>query len=89
MDEAIRHQLKVKKVREMKNPVIAMNDMDLHDLIEEVKSKVQGFEPTTNPTYEGIPIKESKAIERGTIIVYDDIFNNLENFATLKNMHLK
>ncbi len=73
MDEQIKQQLRQKKIREMKNPAILMNDIDFENFKKEVESKVVNFKVGENPTYEGIPIKVNEFIEKGNIIVYDDV----------------
>lgn len=76
MDEKLRHQLKIKKVREMKNPTILMNETDFKTFKKEVEAKVNNFKAGDKPTYEGIPIKTKYFIEQGNIIIYDDIMTN-------------
>lgn len=73
MDEQIKQQLRQQKIREMKNPTILMNDVDFENFKKEVESKVVNFKVGANPTYEGIPIKVNEFIEKGNIIVYDDV----------------
>ena len=73
MDEQIKQQLRQQKIREIKNPTILMNDIDFENFKKEVESKLVNFKVGTNPTYEGIPIKVNEFIEKGNIIVYDDI----------------
>ncbi len=76
MDEKLRHQLKIKKVREMKNPTILMNKTDFETFKKEVEAKVNNFKVGENPTYEGVPIKTKDFIEQGNIIIYDDVMTN-------------
>ncbi len=76
MDEKLRHQLKTKKVREMKSPTILMNKTDFQTFKKEVEAKVNNLKVGANPTYEGIPIKTKDFIEQGNIIIYDDVMTN-------------
>jgi hypothetical protein len=78
MDEKIRHQLKIKKVREMKNPTILMNSNDFEIFKKEIELKAQDFKIGDNPIikYQGVPIKTSEILEKGDVIVYDDASNN-------------
>jgi len=73
MDEQIKQQLRQQKIREMKNPTILMNDIDFENFKKEVESKVVNFKVGANPAYEGVPIKVNEFIEKGNIIVYDDV----------------
>lgn len=77
MDDKISHQLRIKKIREMKNPTIVMNKTDFENFKKDVESKVVNLKVGLNPTYEGIPIKTSDIIERGNIVVYDDVLQFL------------
>lgn len=73
MDEKIRHQLKIKKVREMKNPTILMHTKDFEAYKTELESTIQNFKVGENPTYQGIPVKTTDRIDRGTIFIYDNL----------------
>lgn len=73
MDDKIKHQLRIQKIREMKNPTILMNTTDFENFKKEVESKVTNFKVGLNPTYEGVPIKTSDIIEKGNLVVYDDV----------------
>ena len=42
-DEKLQHQLKMQKVREMKNPTILMNTKDLETFIKQVEAQVNNF----------------------------------------------
>ena len=79
MEEQIIHQLKIKKVREMKNPTILMNTKDLETFVKQVETKVNNFKVGSNPTYAGLPIKTNKIIRRGELIIYDDYPDKLFN----------
>jgi hypothetical protein len=79
MEKAIDYQLKMKRIREMKNPTILMNNKDLETFVEEVEAKVNNFKVGNNPTYAGIPLREAKHIEKGTFIIYDNIVDKLFN----------
>lgn len=76
MDEKLRHELKIKKIREMKRPTILMNDNDFEDLKNEIESKTTIVFDADNPTYEGVPIKTNNIIQSGNIVVYDDVSHN-------------
>lgn len=84
MDKQLQHQLKIKRVLEMKNPIIIMNDKDLETFTKQVESNVTNFKVGKNPTYQGIPIIAKEHIEKGEIIIYDDFNNQL---TTLKLIH--
>lgn len=75
MDEKLRHQLKIKKVRDMKNPTILMYEKDFEALKKEIESKTTII-VGKNPTYEGVPIKTNNIIQRGNVVVYDDVSHN-------------
>ena len=72
VDKKLRHQLKIEKVREMKNPTILMNKTDFEKFTKEVEAKVNIFKVGDNPTYEDLPIKTKSFIKQGDIIIYDD-----------------
>ena len=57
----------------MKNPTILMNTSDFENFKKEIESKVTNFKVGLNPTYEGVPIKTSDIIEKGNLVVYDDV----------------
>ena len=59
----------------MKNPTILMNEKDFEDFKKEIESKTTII-VGSNLTYEGVPIKTSQVIEKGNIIVYDDVSHN-------------
>lgn len=73
MDEKIQHQIRLQKIREMKNPTILMNTTDFENFKKEVESKVVNFKVGLNPTYDGIPIQTSDLIKVGNLVVYDDV----------------
>jgi len=75
MDEKLREELAKKKIREMKNPTILMNENDFNVFKKEVESKTTVV-VGNNPTYQGVPIKTSQTIEKGNFIVYDDVSRN-------------
>jgi hypothetical protein len=75
MDEKLRQELTKKKIREMKNPTILMNENDFNVLKKDVESKTTVV-VGNNPTYQGVPIKTSQTIEIGNIVVYDDVSHN-------------
>ena len=75
MDEKLRHELAKKKIREMKNPTILMNETDFEVFKKEVESKTTVI-VGNNPTYQNVPIKTSQIIEKGNIVVYDDVSHN-------------
>jgi len=75
MDEKIRHELKIKKIREMKNPTILMNETDFEGFKKDIETKTT-IVVGNNPTYQGVPIKTSQIIEKGNIVVYDDVYHN-------------
>lgn len=72
MDKKIRNELNIKKVSEMKNPTILMNDKDLKNFITEVETKVNNFTTGSIPTYNGMPIIARDFIELGNLIIYDN-----------------
>ena len=75
MDEKLRKELRAKKIREMQNHIILMNENDFENFKKEIVSK-STIKVSNNPTYEGVPIKTSQLIERGNVIVYDDVPHN-------------
>ena len=75
MDEKLRQELAKKKIREMKNPTILMNETDFEVFKKEVESKTTVV-VGNNPTYQGVPIKTSQTIEKGNLIVCDDVSHN-------------
>jgi len=79
MEANIKHQLKVKKVREMKNPTILMNEKDFENFKKEVESKINDFKVGDNPSYEGVPILTACHIEQGNILIYDCVVSTYCN----------
>ena len=77
MDEKLRQELAKKKIREMKNPTILMNETDFEVFKKEVESKTTVV-VGNNPTYQGVPVKTSQIIEKGNFIVYDDVSHSCE-----------
>ena len=75
MDEKLRQELAKKKIREMKNPTILMNENDFEVFKKEIESKTT-IVVGNNPTYEGVPIKTNNIIQSGNIVVYDDVSHN-------------
>lgn len=75
MNDKIRQELKVKNIWGMKNPTILMNENDFEVFKKEVESKTT-IAVGNNPTYEGIPIKTSNIIQKGNVVVYDDVIHN-------------
>jgi len=75
MDEKLRQELRLKKIREMKNPTILMNETDFEVFKKEIESKTT-IVVGENPTYECVPIKTNNIIQRGNIIVSDDFSHN-------------
>ena len=71
MEKQLIHEMKIRKVKEMKKPVIYMNDKDFELLVEEIKLKVSGFKPSKNPTYQGIPIINRPFFAKGIIYFID------------------
>lgn len=76
MEEQLRHQIKISKIKEMKNPVIIMNNLDFEYFKDEVNFNT--LNANNNPKYENIPIRKSIHINRGEIFIYDDIYNRIK-----------
>jgi hypothetical protein len=77
MEEKLIEELKKNKVREMKNPNILMNTKDLEIFLKEIEDKVSNFQPIENPDYMGVPIKARDYIQKGDLIIYDNVnFNS-------------
>jgi len=93
IEEKIKNQLKIKKIQEMKNPTILMNENDFDIFKKEIESKVYNINIGNDPKYEGIPIKINNIAESGNVILYDDIslnsifMNGL--FENIKNDNIK
>ena len=66
MDDKIKNQLKIDRIRNMKNPIIVMNDMDFELLKNESLTSI-----SKNPTCNGIPITCRSYVEKGSVIIYD------------------
>lgn len=75
MDEKLRQELRAKKIREMKKPTILMNENDFEVFKKQIESKTT-VAVGNNPTYEGVPIKTNNIIQRGNVVVYDDVYHN-------------
>lgn len=75
MVEKLRQELIAKKILEMKNPTILMNEKDFEVFKKEIESKTTVV-VVHNPTYEGVPIKTNNIIQSGNIVVYDDVSHN-------------
>ena len=73
VENRIIEKLKSKKIRAMESPVIIMNEDDFEDLKSSVESKSTIMIGEV-PTYGGIPLKTSYLINKGSVIVYDDIW---------------
>jgi len=58
---------KMKKIRDMKNPTIVMNNVDFLKFENQIDFK---------SSYIGIPIIINKHIETNNIIIFDDIMKN-------------
>ena len=76
MEEKIKQEVRLSKIREMKKPTILMNETDFENFKNEVESKVVNLKLGDNPKYAGIPIKTCRIVEKGTVIVYDDWLNS-------------
>jgi hypothetical protein len=72
MNVKLKIELAKKRILEMKKPTIMMNENDFEDFKKEVKSKTT-INPDNNPTYQGVPIKTSRTLEKGSYVIYDDI----------------
>jgi hypothetical protein len=75
MDNKLRQELRAKKIREMKNPTILMNENDFEVFKRGIESKTT-IVVGDNLTYEGVPIKTNNIIQSGNIVVYDDVSFN-------------
>lgn len=75
MDEKLRQELRTKKIREMKTPTILMNENDFEVFKNKIESKTT-IVVGNNPTYQGVPIKTSQIIEKGNVVVCDDVSHN-------------
>lgn len=71
MEREISNHLKIKKVREMKNPVIIINNKDFDNLKDKLESEIVNFKVGDYPRFQGIPIMPSIVVERGLVFVYD------------------
>ena len=78
MDEKTKHQLKIERVRKMKNPTVLMNSKDLEPFTKQLE------------TYEGIPIVIDEYIEEGNMIIYDDVkqSSTVEEVISVIKKHL-
>jgi hypothetical protein len=72
MHDKLRQELAKKKIREMKDPTILMNETDFEVFKKEIELKTTVI-VGDNPTYEGVPIKTNQLIEKGNVIIYDDV----------------
>lgn len=86
MEDKIQQQLRAEKVREMKNPTILMNPDDYTAFKTELESTVQNLCVGKNPTYEGIPIKTNEIVQKGNVIVYDDVLPYVEGCSKSKRI---
>lgn len=74
MDKKLKQELAKNEIRAMKNPTILMNENDFECFKKEIESTTTK-EVGSNPAYQGVPIKISIAIQKGQIVVYDDVFH--------------
>lgn len=74
LNEKIKHQIRVEKISKMILPTILMNQQDFDFLKEKVESSTNVI-LGDNPKYNDIPIKISRLLRPGNIIVYDDYMN--------------
>ena len=75
MDDKLMKELKIKEVQKMKNPTILMNETDFEGFKMEIETKTN-IKVNRNSTYKGIPIKTNNSVQRGNIIIYDDVYHN-------------
>lgn len=75
MEEKLKSELKIKmlKVLAMKKPTILLNSKDLESLINEFENKVN-VKQALPFTYQGFPVKSNDWMEKGTVIIYDDVW---------------
>ena len=71
MDEKLRGAVATKKIKDMKNPTILMNNNDFECFKKQVELKTN-INIGDNPLYQGVPIKTSSLVDEGHIYVYDD-----------------
>ena len=73
LDEKLLHNARIAKIRSFKNPAILMNADDLNDFKDYIKNEVLGIDKSGIVKYMGIPIQARDYIERGTVVVYDQL----------------
>jgi hypothetical protein len=74
MNKEERHQLKIKKIQSMKNPVIFMNSNVFESLRQEIESKTN-IKISKEPTFNGYRIRIDDNLE-GNMIVFADEFDS-------------
>ena len=71
MEEKLKQALRQKKIREMKDPEILINESDFKALEEIAKKDVANFHAGPFLKYNGVQIRASKLVEVGTIVIFD------------------
>ena len=75
MDDKIREQLSLDKIKDFKNPTILMNSVDFNRFKEDLESNIVNYHlDEYNAFYMDIPIKKSQIPKVGEIIIYDNLF---------------
>ena len=80
MDEQIRSELRQKKISEMKQPIILMNESDFQKFKSYIESNTNII-IGDSLKYDGVPIRINNTVQEGEIVVYDCIF---DKFAAKK-----
>lgn len=70
MEEKIKQELRLKKISEMKFPVILMSEYDFINFQKLAVNK------TFVSDYDGIPIRINRIVEVNTIIIFDNCFDS-------------
>jgi hypothetical protein len=82
IDEELQHELKMHRIRRMKNPTILMNTEDFEAFRKQVEAEINNFKVASPPTYNGIPVISTNNIERGNTVIYDDAWGNSRETMT-------
>lgn len=78
-------QLKIEKIKAMKNPNILMNTTDFENLKKHVESTVENFKIGDPPTFNGFPITLRDYMQEGKVFIIDIPIPKLQNDINLKS----
>ena len=79
MNKKLELEIKIKAIREMKEPQILMHPDDLKELIQSNKDSIRNHSTLNHFAYANIPIKGNEYVKRKSFIVIDAFKQSLVN----------